>query len=71
MMGKQWNQLEQIVSTLLHTDNHTSISSVTFYRPNVLRNAQPTMLNILKAIQNIELQLYKSCTLKTESIQHL
>jgi len=45
MMGWQWHQLDhmQIICTSLQTDNHASISSLIFYRPNVVSDAQLTM----------------------------
>ena len=44
-MGWQWQQLDhmQIICTLLQTDNHTSTSPLSFYRPDVLPAAQPTV----------------------------
>jgi len=41
----QWHQLDyiQIVCTSLQTDNHASTSSLYFYRPDALPDAQPTM----------------------------
>jgi len=41
----EWHQLDdnmQIICTLLQTDNHTSTSSLGFYRPGALLSAQPT-----------------------------
>jgi len=45
MMGGTWHQLDhmQMLHTLLQTDNHTSTSSLNFYRPDALRDAQPTV----------------------------
>ena len=45
MMGWQWYQLKymQIICTSLQTDNHASISSLNFYRPDALPDAQPTV----------------------------
>ena len=39
-----WHQLDdmQTICTSLQTDNHTSTSSVNFYRPDALPDAQPT-----------------------------
>jgi len=31
------------ISTLLQTDNHTNTTSLNFYRPDALSDAQPTM----------------------------
>jgi len=44
MMGWQWHQPDhiQIICTLLHTENHASTSSLSFYRPDALSAAQPT-----------------------------
>jgi len=43
-MGWQWHQQDhmQIICTSLQTDNHTSISPLSFYRPDVLPANQPT-----------------------------
>jgi len=45
MMGWQWHQLDhmQITCTLLQTDNHASTSPLSFYRPDALPAAQPTV----------------------------
>jgi len=45
MMGWQWHQLDhmQTICTLLLTDNHTSTSSLNFYRPDAFPDAQPTV----------------------------
>jgi len=44
MMVWQWNQLHrmQIICASLQTDNHTSTSPLSFYRPDALPAAQPT-----------------------------
>jgi len=41
----QWYHLNhmQTIYTSLQTDNHTSISSLDFYRPDALPDAQPTV----------------------------
>ena len=43
MMGWQWHQLDhmQIICTSLQTDNRTSTSSLSSYRPDALPDAQP------------------------------
>jgi len=43
--GWQWHQLDhmQIICTSLQTHNHTSTSSLNFYGPYALPNAQPTV----------------------------
>jgi len=43
--GWQWHQLDnmQTICTLLQTDNHTNTSSLNFYRPDALPDAQSTM----------------------------
>jgi len=43
--GMQWHQLDnmQTVCSSLQTDNHTNTSSLNFYRPDALPDAQPTM----------------------------
>jgi len=43
--GMQWNQLDrmQTICTSLQTDNHTNTSSLNFYGPYALPDAQPTM----------------------------
>jgi len=44
MMEWQWHQLDhmQIICTSLQTDNHTSISTLSFYRSDDLPAGQPT-----------------------------
>jgi len=44
MTGSQWHQLDyiQIICTMLQTDNHASTSSLNFYRPDALPDAQST-----------------------------
>jgi len=46
MMGWQWHQMDhmQINYTSLQTDNHVSTSSLIFYRPDALPDAQLTAL---------------------------
>ena len=41
----QWHQLDHMLTicTSLQTDNHTSTSSLNFYRPGALRDAQRTV----------------------------
>jgi len=41
----QWDQLDhmQTICTSLQTDNHTNTSSLNFYRPRALPDAQPTV----------------------------
>jgi len=41
----QWHQMDhmQTICTSLQTDNHTNTSSVNFYRPDALPDAQPTV----------------------------
>jgi len=43
--GVQWHQLDRIqtICTTLPTDNHTSTSSLDFYRLDALHDAQPTV----------------------------
>jgi len=45
MMGWQWHQLDhmQITCSSLQTDNHASTSLLSFYRPDALLAAQPTV----------------------------
>jgi len=45
MTGWQWHQQDrmQIICTSLQTDNHASTSSVYFYTPDALPDAQPTV----------------------------
>jgi len=45
MMGWQWHQLDhmQIICTSLQTDNHASTSPLSFYRPDALPAAEPTV----------------------------
>jgi len=51
--GMQWHQLDylQMVCTSLQTDNHTNTSSLNFYRPDALPDAQPTASKHLKQQQ--------------------
>jgi len=44
VLGWQRHQLDhmQTICTSLQTDNHTNTSSVNFYRPDALPDAQPT-----------------------------
>jgi len=46
VLGWQWHPLDhmQTTCTSLQTDNHANTSSVNFYRPNALHDAQPTVL---------------------------
>ena len=43
--GMQWHQLEYMktICTSLQTDTHTNTSSLNFYRPDAIPNAQPTV----------------------------
>jgi len=43
--GMQWHQLDhmQTTCTSLQTDNHTNTSSLNFYRPDTLHDAQLTV----------------------------
>jgi len=45
-MGWQWHQLDHmpIIDTSLQTDNHATISPLSFYRPDALPAGQPTAL---------------------------
>ena len=45
MAGWQWRQQDymQIICISLQTDNHASTSSLIFYRPDALPDAQPTV----------------------------
>ena len=45
VIARQWQQLDhmQTVCTSLQTDNHTNTSSPSFYRPDALSDAQPTV----------------------------
>ena len=51
-MGWQWHQLDhmQIICTSLQTDNHTSTSPLSFYRPDALPATQPTAWKHLTSI---------------------
>jgi len=57
MMGWQWHQLDhmEIICTSFQTDNHTSTSSLSFYRLDALPDDQPTVkaLNSIKALKAI------------------
>ena len=41
----QWHQLDhmQTICTSLQTDNHANTSSLSFYRPDALSDAHPTV----------------------------
>jgi len=45
VLGWQWHQLDhmQTICTSLQTDNHNNTSSLNFYRPDALPDAQPTV----------------------------
>jgi len=45
LWGWQWHQLDhmQTICTSLQTENHTNTSSLNFYRPDALPDAQPTV----------------------------
>jgi len=45
VFGSQWHQLDnmQTICTTLQTDDHTNTSSLNFYRPDALPDAQPTV----------------------------
>jgi len=45
VLGWQWHQLDhmQTICTSLQTDNHTNTSSLNVYRPDALRDVQPTV----------------------------
>jgi len=50
----QWHQLGHMqVCTLLHTDNYTNTSPLSFYRPDALPVAQATASKHCKAIDII------------------
>jgi len=43
--GRQWHQLDhmQAIGTSPRTDSHTNTSSLNFYRPDAVTDAQPTV----------------------------
>jgi len=45
VLGQQWHQLDhmQAICTSLQTDSHTNTSSLNFYRPDALPDAQPAV----------------------------
>jgi len=49
MIGWQWDQLDhmQIICTSFQTDNHASISPLSFYRPDALHATQPTIVVVV------------------------
>ena len=62
VLGWQWYQLDhmQTICTSLHTDNHNNTSSLNFYRPDALSDAQPTVSKhwrqyILKIWRNLSM----------------
>ena len=58
-MGWQWHQLDhmQDICTSLKTDNHTSISSLNFYRQDALPDTQPTPPPSYRGYQSNDLWL--------------
>jgi len=77
MMRWQWHQLNhtQIICTSLQTDNHTSTSSISFYRPDALPDAQPCAFSALTLLlENIILKINAIYTLKNSQnsscVQH-
>jgi len=52
----------QTIRTLLQTDNHTNTSSLNFYRPDALPEAQPTGVKASKALNELVLNLNKFST---------
>jgi len=59
MMWWQWHQLDhmQIICTSLHTDNHASTSSLSFYKPDALPVVQPTAKLLLLARRSLSIQV--------------
>jgi len=45
VLERQWHQLDhmQTICTSLQTDNHANTSSLSYYRPDALPDAQPTV----------------------------
>ena len=71
-LGMQWHQLDhmQTICTSLQTDNHTNTSSLNFYRPDALPDAQPKHWR-----QNIYSEEYYTiflviCTENTHAVGH-
>jgi len=62
MMGWQWHQLNhmQIICTSLQTHNHANTSSLNFYKPDALPDAQPTCVKAPKAENTNFKKLIKS-----------
>jgi len=58
-MGWQWHQLDhmQVICTSLKTDNHTSTSSLNFYRQDALPDTQPTLPPSHRGYQSNDLWL--------------
>jgi len=52
-MGWQWHQLDNMrtLCTSLETDNYPSTSSLNFYRPNALPDAQPTVSKYITGLK--------------------
>jgi len=48
----------QTICTLLQTDNHTNTSSLNFYIPDALPEAQPTGVKASKALNELVLNLW-------------
>jgi len=60
MIGWQWHQLDhiQIICSLLQTDNHTSSSPLSFYRPDAFPAAKPTASKHCKSCATSQIWKY-------------
>jgi len=58
MMGWRWQQLDytQIIFTSLQTDNHASTPLLSFYRPDALPAAQPTVSHGKKKLKKYQVK---------------
>jgi len=65
MMGWQCRKLDhmQIICTTLQTDNHANTSSLSFYRPDALPAAQPTVSKHFRTKWRLKTKEETSCSL--------
>ena len=59
MIGRHWHQLDQyhmqIICISLQTDNHSSTSPLSFYRPDALPATQPTVSKHCRQMERMKL----------------
>ena len=57
----RWHQLDHMQT--IQTDNHTNISSLIFYRPDALPDAQPTVSKHLRHFKALKTLIVDCCIL--------